>query len=378
MSNRSIHCRLGVIDKVGNLIIVSLKTTGDNIDMSTKSGVNTINHRTLQELINSLGSIAYNKTFMGIDDNSTSSTVKTWSANKILKTYDDITVINNKRIAEFERGCQMVINKIISEGYDIDGSITPSNICDYIDIICNNYYNRGIPDGFNAALENTTADKDDVLLDKLFCSKKTIYGEIDATATGSMETYKPGNVVLAPGEKYRFSKGYYQNMTVNTWIVSSISVTTKLTDDPNDGLPTCKIPFQFSDSDSEPTVNILWRATLPRRMLKSEFKVLSYGIVDFRFDMNTDMKSLDTYHVEIGNMRTEIGNMSYDGYYDYVEFMTYVPMKGRRVLQEYSYDSDGDGIDDSMAIATSDLSEKHCSMELKTAAVIRYMPEISS
>ena len=75
------HCKMGIVDASGNVNVLYPQTTGADVSITPNSAA--ASATTVQALVNALTASAFIQNFTGIDDTSTSSTVKTWSANKI-------------------------------------------------------------------------------------------------------------------------------------------------------------------------------------------------------------------------------------------------------------------------------------------------------
>ena len=75
------HCKMGIVDASGNVNVLYPQTTGADVSITPNSAA--ADATTVQALVNALTASAFISNFSGIDDSSTSSTVKTWSANKI-------------------------------------------------------------------------------------------------------------------------------------------------------------------------------------------------------------------------------------------------------------------------------------------------------
>lgn len=81
------HCKMGITDTSGNVNILYPQTTGNDVSITPNSIVTANN---VQGLVDSLKASAFISNFTGIDDNATSSTTSTFSANKIN------SIVNNK------------------------------------------------------------------------------------------------------------------------------------------------------------------------------------------------------------------------------------------------------------------------------------------
>lgn len=140
MANKSIHCKIGIVDQYGNIVTISPQTTGDDVyikENQFKKGT------TLQALVDNLGNIAFTNDFLGINDNDTNNEYKTWSTSKILSEYQDIDLINIITVNEFKEKCNIILNKI----QELDGSASPT---DSIQTLCNkiqSIYNKGSNSG---------------------------------------------------------------------------------------------------------------------------------------------------------------------------------------------------------------------------------------
>lgn len=84
----TVHCKMGFLDQAGNIRVIYPQTTGDDINVTPTA---LAPYSTVQEIVDHLGKSAFVADFEGIDDNSTTSTTKTYSAKKMAKYVGAIT-----------------------------------------------------------------------------------------------------------------------------------------------------------------------------------------------------------------------------------------------------------------------------------------------
>ena len=227
MANKSIHCKIGIVDQYGNIVTISPQTTGDDVyikENQFKKGT------TLQTLVDNLGNIAFTNDFLGINDNDTNNEYKTWSTSKILSEYQDIDLINIITVNEFKEKCNIILNKI----QELDGSASPTDSIQTLRNKIHSISNKGTNAGNASARDkyykgNVTAPYH--ILNNMTCYNK--YGYI----RGSMPI-KVYNESMIPGVGITSEREtcYDYDSNVETYEHLSINLTnTIIYDDiPND------------------------------------------------------------------------------------------------------------------------------------------------